>query len=115
MDGLGETITVAPHPLAPYPGTILGGTPCVPRAFNKSLSYFFLSTTLGRGVGRGRVTVQSGMLHFFPRKKLQESQAAYEFQEWAGWGLHTKKLFKIKFPDCVSINMNVSKAARFYF
>ena len=55
------------------------------------------------------------MLHFFPRKKLQESQAAYEFQEWAGWGLHTKKLFKIKFPDCVSINMNVSKAARFYF
>ena len=55
MDGLGETITVAPHPLAPHPVTILGGTSCVPRAFNKSLSYFFLSATLGRGVGRGPV------------------------------------------------------------
>ena len=56
------------------------------------------------------------MLHFFPRKKLQESQATCEFGVGGGWGLLSyKKLFKIMFPDCVSINMDISKVAKFNF
>ena len=33
----------------------------------------------------------------------------------AGAFFHTKKLLKIMFPDCVSINMNICKVAKFNF
>lgn len=55
------------------------------------------------------------MLHFFPRKKPRSVKPHMNLGRGRLGPLSYKKLFKIMFPDCVSINMDISKVAKFNF